>query len=435
MDTSNGTAANASYTPIPGVGVTNTRRWVVMWLLFIASIINYLDRTTISFALPVISHDLHLGPEAKGVLLSAFFWSYTVMQIPIGLMSDRMNLLWVYSGAFALWSVAQGLTGLAGSLVILILLRVMLGFGESIYLPGGTRIVSLLFRPSERGLPSGFFDSGTRFGLVVGGLGIPWLLVRYGWRDAFVFVGVLGLLWLVPWYLAFPSKLGQRKEAPPVPSGSQPRRRFKLAHFDRNLLGVCLGFFCFDYFWYLMLTWLPDYLYEARHLSIIKAGIFSAMPYAVFGACEPLGGWVADRLISRGWDETRTRKGIITFGFMFGLLMIPAALAQIAEVAVGLIIGAGFVGLATANLLVMVQVCAPHDEVGVWTGFLNFAGNIGGITAPLATGILIAKTGSFISGFVLGPVLLLSGLLAYWFVVGKLESRQDTPDVVIAEPG
>ena len=425
MDPSNGTTANAQYASVGRFGVSNTRRWVVMWLLFIASVINYLDRATISFALPLISQDLHLGFESKGVLLSAFFWSYTLMQIPIGLIADRVNLLWVYAGAFALWSLAQGLTGLAGSLVVLILLRIVLGIGESIYLPGGTKIVSVLFGPSERGLPSGLFDAGTRFGLVVGGVCIPLLLVRFGWRDSFVFVGILGLLWLIPWFIAFPSRLAKLKESRPERSSEQARPRFKLAHFDRNLLGVCLGFFCFDYFWYLMLTWLPDYLYQARHLSIIKAGLFSAMPYAVFGVCQPLGGWVADRLIRRGWDETRTRKGMITFGFMFGLLMIPAAFAHSATVAVALIVGAGFVGLSTANQLVIVQFCAPSDEVGVWTGFLNFAGNIGGVAAPLITGFLAAWTRSFVAAFVLGPVLLVSGLLAYWFIVGQIGTRQN----------
>lgn len=406
---------------------------MVMWLLFIASIINYLDRATISFALPMISHDLHLGPESKGVLLSAFFWSYTLMQVPIGLIADRMNLLWVYAGAFALWSLAQGLTGLAGSLLVLILLRILLGFGESIYLPGGTKIVSLLFGRFERGLPSGFFDAGTRFGLVVGGVGIPWLLVHYGWRDSFVLVGVLGLLWLAPWFIAFPSKLARARENEAARSSQKSKPGFRVAHFDRNLLGVCLGFFCFDYFWYLMLTWLPDYLYEARHLSIIKAGLFSALPYAVFGVCQPLGGWVADRLISRGWDETRTRKTMITIGFIFGLLMIPAAITESASVAVGLIVGAGLVGLSTANQLVILQSCAPHDEVGVWTGFLNFAGNIGGVAAPLITGFLIAWTGSFVAGFVLGPALLVSGSLAYWFIVGRLGTSQTPPAGVGAE--
>ena len=395
----------------------------MVWLLFVASVINYMDRATISFALPLISHDLHLGPETQGVLLSAFFWSYTVMQVPIGLMVDRLNLLWVYVGAFALWSLAQGLTGLAGSLVVLILLRIMLGIGESIYLPGGIRIVSRLFGPVERGLPTGLFDFGTRTGLVVEGILVPWMLVHFGWRDTFVFIGVTAFLWLIPWLMAFPSEVAKRRESPP----RQPaRRRFRLAHFNRNLLGICLGFFCFDYFWYLMLTWLPDYLYEARHMSIMRAGIYAAVPYAVFGISEPVGGWIADRLIRRGWDETRTRKGIISFAFMFGLLIIPAALARTAETAVALIVCAGLVGLSSANLLVLLQSCAPPDEIGVWTGFENFAGNIGGIAAPLVTGILIAWTGSFLPAFILAPTVLVSGLLSYWFVVGKLEPP--TPD-------
>src|SRR5947207_10064 len=129
------------------------RRWIIVGLLFTASLINYFDRATLSFALPLISKTLRLGPEAKGVLLSAFFWSYALMQIPMGLCADRLNLRWLYAGAFVLWSVAQGLTGFATTLGMLIFFRVILGIGEAIYLPGGTKIVSLLFSPSERGLP------------------------------------------------------------------------------------------------------------------------------------------------------------------------------------------------------------------------------------------------------------------------------------------
>ncbi|MCL5005010.1 MAG: MFS transporter [Acidobacteria bacterium] len=426
MDSSGVTRTNFELIGTGPAGVTNARRWAVVWLLFAASLINYLDRATISFALPLISLDLHLGPETKGLLLSAFFWSYTAMQVPIGLIVDRLNLLWVYAGAFALWSLAQGLTGLAGTLGVLILLRILLGTGESIYLPGGLRIVSRLFGPSERGLPSGLFDFGTRTGLVFEGIIIPWLLVHFGWRDTFVFVGLTAFLWLIPWFAVFPQKVAKRSEKPPLP---QTRRRMRIAHFNRNLLGICLGFFCFDYFWYLMLTWLPDYLYEARHLSIMKAGIYAAIPYAVFGLSEPVGGWISDRLVRRGWDETRTRKGIISFAFMFGLLIIPAAMARTAGTAVILIVCAGLVGLASANLLVMLQSCAPPDEVGVWTGFQNMAGNIGGIAAPLITGFLIEWTGSFLSAFILAPALLISGQLAFWFIVGKLEPP--APDEVL----
>ena len=130
--------------------VSNQRRWSIVGLLFTASVINYLDRAAISFALPLISRDFHLTPETKGLLLSSFFWSYALMQVPIGWCADRFNLRWLYAGAFALWSLAQGLTGLAESLAVLIGFRILLGVGESIYLPGGTKIVSVLFSGRAR---------------------------------------------------------------------------------------------------------------------------------------------------------------------------------------------------------------------------------------------------------------------------------------------
>lgn len=178
-----------------------------MGLLFTASMINYMDRATISIALPLISKDLALGPAAKGMLLSAFFWSYALMQIPIGFLADRANLRWLYAGAFVLWSIAQGLTGLAGGLGALIAVRILLGIGESIYLPGGTKIVSLLFSSRERGLPCGLFDMGTRTGLVIDGILIPWLIVHYGWRRMFMIVGFSALVWLLPWLLVMKNRI------------------------------------------------------------------------------------------------------------------------------------------------------------------------------------------------------------------------------------
>jgi MFS transporter, ACS family, D-galactonate transporter len=446
----------------PALVVTNTRRWTIVGLLFTASLINYLDRATISFALPLISHDLGLGLQAKGFLLSAFFLSYSYMQIPIGWCADRLDLRWVYAGAFALWSLAQGLTGFAGSLLVLVLMRIVLGIGESIYLPGGTKIVSVLFSKKERGLPSGIFDFGTRTGLVMEGVLIPWLLVHLGWRKTFALVGFTALLWLIPWLKALPRNINAMRERDPnqqrswlrefgavllfaatmfafplmtllawlgvgrakeVQASAPVRTFFRLLGRlrNRNLIGICLGFFCFDYYWYLYLTWLPDYLAEVRHLSLMKMGVYAAIPYLVFGISEPIGGWIADRLIRHGWDETRTRKGIVTLAFLTSFCLIPATRVASAESALLLIIGGSLVGLATGNLLVILQSCAPHEEIGVWTGFENFSGNIGGVLAPSLTGILAAKTGSFFAAFAVGPVLLMVGLFAYWFIVGELE--------------
>ena len=397
--------------------VSNRCRWSVVFLLFLGSLINYLDRGTVSMALPLIARDLALGPADKGLLLSSFFVSYALMQVPIGWCADRYNLRWLYMAAFILWSLAQGLTGLATGFAALIAFRILLGIGESIYLPGGTKIVSLLFDHRERGLPCGLFDAGTSAGLVLRGVFIPWLLMRYGWRTTFVLLGFPALVWLIPWLAVAPRRL----------SGPQTNRHWRLPTLDRNLLGICLGFFCFDYYWYLVATWLPDYLVTVRHLTILRAGLYSSLSPLIYCLSEPLGGWIGDRLIQRGWDETRTRKGMVTVAFLTGLMLVPVALVDTTAKAVLLIMGASLIGLGTGNLLAILQSCAPPAEVGVWIGVENCAGNIGGVFAPLAMGLLIRYTGSYFPGFTLAVGVLLSGLLAYWFVVGELKTAARHP--------
>ena len=250
------------------------------------------------------------------------------MQLPIGWCVDHWDLRWLYAGLFALWSIACGFTGFAGSLLVLILVRTTLGVGESIYLPGGTKIVSMLFRSDERGFPCGLFESATRLGVATGAPMLAALILIYGWRRMFALVGFAALIWVPVWLVAAPRNFrGARRE----PGNSHAGR----IHLNRNLLGICLGFFCLDYYWYLIVAWLPDYLVTSRHLAVVRAGFYAALPYLVYGACQLLGGWISDVLIrSRGWNETRTRKGVLTIAFLCGLFLIPAALARSAEVSV-----------------------------------------------------------------------------------------------------
>jgi nitrate/nitrite transporter NarK len=192
---------------------------------------------------------------------------------------------------------------------------------------------------------------------------------------------------------------------------------------SRNLLGICLGFFCFDYYWYVLVTWLPDYLVTVRQLSIVQAGFYASLAFFTFGIAEPIGGWIADSLIRHGRDETSTRKGIVTIAFTMGIFLIPAMRTAHTGVAIGLLIAASLVGLATGNLLAILQSCAPSEGVGIWTGAENFAGNLAGIVAPLAVGFLITSHGSYVLGFLLASIILLAGLAAYWFVIGDLKPR------------
>jgi MFS family permease len=399
---------------------SNKRRWTIIILLFAASLINYLDRAAISFALPLISKEFQLTSQSKGLLLSSFFWSYALMQIPIGWCADRFNLRWLYAGAFMIWSAAQGLTGLAGSFSTLLIFRILLGIGESIYLPGGTRIVSLLFSPKERGLPSGLFDFGTRTGLVLEGIMVPWLLIHLGWRQTFLILGCTAFVWLAPWFRVFPRHL-QSNTNVGSPGGRAQSVFRTLA--NRNLLGICLGFFCFDYYWYVLVTWLPDYLVNVRQFTIVQAGFYASLVFFTFGIAEPIGGWIADTLIRQGWDETATRKGIVTVAFSMGVFLIATMRTAHNGIAIGLLIGASLVGLATGNLLAILQSCAPAEAVGIWTGAENFAGNLAGIIAPLAVGFLITSFGSYAPGFELASIVLLLGMLAYWLVVGDLKPQ------------
>ena len=403
----------------PSAAFSPGRRWVLVGLLFAAALINYLDRATISVALPRISRELLLGPTAKGVLLSAFFWSYALMQVPIGWLADRVSLRWLYAALFALWSLACGFTGLAGSLAVLILLRIVLGIGESIYLPGSVKFISVAFSSQERGLPTAIFDSGVRAGLAIGAPLVAWLVSRHGWRNMFMLVGFTALAWVLPWVLAFPARPDSCGDERP-PAAPPPATR-KTLTFNRNLLGAAAGFFCFGYYNYLLVTWLPDYLVEVRHLTLLKAGFLAAIPYAAWAVAEVAGGWASDRLVRHGWNETRVRKGMITVGFATGLMLIPAALVGNLTASIILLAGGSLVGMSCPNILVVFQACAPRDEVGMWMGFGNFVGNIGGVLSPLLTGILISRTGSFVPGFALAPAILVAGLLAFWLIVGDLK--------------
>jgi nitrate/nitrite transporter NarK len=228
---------------------------------------------------------------------------------------------------------------------------------------------------------------------------------------------------MVPWFWVFPRQLQPvNKPVASAPSGISSPIRWS-ALLNRNLLGICLGFFCFDYYWYVLVTWLPDYLVTVRRLSIVQAGFYASLVFFTFGVAEPIGGWIADNLIGRGWDETGTRKGIVTAAFFMGLLLMTAMRTSDTRMAIGLLMGASLVGLSTGNLITILQCCAPLEIVGIWTGAENFAGNLAGIIAPLAVGVLIRRSGSYVPGFELASIVLLVGLLAYWFVVGKL-----TPD-------
>jgi MFS family permease len=397
-----------------------------VWLLFAASLINYFDRQTLAYAMPLLAKEFNLDALKQGVVISAFFWTYTYLQIPIGFCADRFNLRWLYAGAFVIWSVAQGLTGFAGSFAMLIACRMLLGVGESIYLVGGTKTVSLFFPLSQRALPCGIFDAGTRTGLVLEGIIIGGLLAAFGWRPVFIVVGFAALIWLLPWFLATPAQMRDTSRSAERPKFTW--KEFKTLLRSRDLLGVLLGFFCFDYYWYFLINWLPSYFVNIHGVTIQEAGIRASVPFMVFGVCQPLGGWIADHLVRRGWETAHARKVIISIAFLSGLLIIPAAYVQDKNLSLALITGGMVVGLSAANQLVLLQGCTPPKDIGLAVGVYNFVGNLAGKVQPLVTGAVIKLNGgSYTTAFIVAAVMLAASTLSYWFIVGPMREPRHAP--------
>ena len=389
-------------------------RWTLVTLIATASFINYLDRGSLAVALPVISTDLHLSPVAQGAAQSAFFWTYTAMQIPMGRIVDRFNIKLVYGALFAIWSLAAAATGLATGLWTLIIARIFLGIGESVYLPGGLKVVSLHFNSEETAWPAGLFDLGTKLGLAFGTAIDVWLLVRYGWRSLFFRTGLLGLLWLIPWAMFYP---------PHRPAATVDARvDWRALLRNRPLLGICIGFFCWDYFWYFLILWLPTYLITVRHLSMPKIALFGGLPYLIFAAAEAIGGLSAGALIRRGFGLSRVTKGYVTVGFLIGLLIIPAAIVDSTAASIALLLASSFAGIGLGCLISFPKICARHGEVALWVGIMNAAGNLGGVIAPLVTGIVVQKTGSYVPAFLTAAIVLVVGVIAYTVIVPPLEN-------------
>jgi MFS family permease len=410
-------ASDAERQAGPSPPFEGTSRWTLVALISTASFINYLDRGSLSVALPAISRELGLDPVHQGAALSAFFWTYTAMQIPMGRIVDRYDIKVVYAAAFALWSLAAAGTGLATGLWSLIAARVLLGIGESVYLPGGLKVVSLHFRSEETAWPAGLFDLGTKVGLAIGTAVDVWLLVRYGWRSLFFRTGLFGLLWLIPWMMFYPSS---RRAAAAKPAPIDWRALMG----NRALLGICLGFFCWDYFWYFLISWLPTYLITVRHLSMPKIAIFGALPFLIFAAAEGMGGWMAGTMIGNGAGLSKVTKGYVAAGFAIGLLIIPAALVESASASIGLLLAASLAGIGCGSLISIPKMCARHDEVALWVGIMNAAGNLAGVIAPFVTGVLVQRTGSYVPAFLLVSVVLLVGIVAYTVVVPPLEPAE-----------
>jgi MFS transporter, ACS family, D-galactonate transporter len=383
-------------------------RWLVVALLTLGVIIAYTDRINLSAALPAIRASFPLTAAASGLLLSAFFWAYTLLQTPAGWVVDRFGLKWPYAAGMFLWSVASAATALVSSLHGLIFLRMVLGIGEAIVIPASMRYIRENFAERERGLPMGILMSGTKYGPAIGAPITTYLVLGFGWRWMFAINGAFCVLWLVPWLFLVRNDRG----TVPVTQAQDGGLSVSWgAIFGTPIIwGTCLATFCYMYFVYFCMTWMPTYFKERFGLSLAASSWFTFMSFAGTGTIAILAGWAADRLIARGRNAVTVRKAFTIAGF--GAFSHSTAVTLFLAV-----FSLSGLGLATANYWALTQTLTPRSASARVAGIQNTAANIAGIAAPWITGLLVQKTGNFNAPLVAVGFWLLIGIGCYLFLV------------------
>ncbi len=357
-----------------------------------------------------------LSDTDRGVLNSAFFWAYAVLQIPAGWLVDRYGVKWPYALGFLFWCLASAGTALLSTVAQLITLRILVGIGESVVAPASYRWIRLNFVERERGLAVGLYMTGTKIGPAIGTPLTAWLIIRHDWRTMFMLVGIGGLIWLIPWLLLVkdrnraPRRADSQAAAKPVPFG--------VVLTSPVTCGTVIATFSYMYFVFFCMTWMPAYFMERRNLSLSQMGMFTFFSFGGMAVVAALAGWAADLMIRRGGNPVTVRKWFTIVGF--GIACTELIGAQSSSVTVALtfsIVSLSGLGLATANYWALTQTLIPASAIGRISGVQNCAASIAGIVAPILTGWLKQKTGSYEAPMLACYVFLVIGVLSYLIMV------------------
>jgi MFS transporter, ACS family, D-galactonate transporter len=404
------------------VGRAAERVWIV-GLLVTAMIFCYAQRGTLSVAAPFLIQDLGISRTTMGVMLSAFSWCYAFMQVPAGWLVDRFGVRRAYAFGFALWSAACALTGAIQHVAAMLAFRILVGVGQSVAFPASAHTVANWFQVRQRGTIIGAYLTGVRLGQALVNVVGVWLILRYGWRIFFLIVGLVPLVWLVPWLRILKScERAAPQSAIPVSSGAGPftfANSFGLLR-HRSVLGTFLGFAGYDYVWFVFVYWLPGYLVLERGFTPAEMSFYASVPFLIMSVVIVLSGIASDRLVARGLNEVRVRQVFLSVGLGVACCIVPAGLVADNDTAVTLlIVSLAGIGIAAPNTWAITQAVCSKRLVGTVSGIQNFGGNLGGIVAPLATGLIADVTGSFALALTICGVLLVGSALAYCLLVNE----------------
>jgi len=428
-------SGNTSTAVSSGIEKKTNVRYVILAMLFLVTMINYLDRSSLGIASPVMKEELAFDAVKLGFAFSAFNWAYTIFNIPGGWLLDRYGAKKVYGIALLIWSVATFYQGFISTLVSLFVLRFLVGVAEAPSFPGNSRLATMWFPQHERGRAVSIYNSAQYFGLALFTPVMAWILHEYGWRHVFWVAGGAGVITAFFWFKIVREPYNHPKvnqaEIEYINSGGglaneEKKIKIKRSHIrllltNRQMVGIYIGQYSLNTIVWFFLTWFPTYLVEEKGLSLIETGFAASVPYigAFFGGI--FGGIISDLLLKKGKTLSIARKTPIVIGFLLSSIIVLANFTQNVFLII-LIMSIAFFAKGMAGLTwSLVGDMAPKELIGLTSGIFNTFGNAAGIVTPIVIGYILDKTNSFSGALVFISIMLLIGALSYIFIVNKPE--------------
>nr|WP_314582151.1 MFS transporter [uncultured Pseudomonas sp.] len=415
--------------------LSSHRRWFMLSLLLIATIINYVDRVNISIAAPFMAKDLGLDKVQMGLIFSAFAWTYAFALVPAGFIADRFGSRLTYGASLISWSAVTVCQGMAGGFASLFGLRLAIGAMEAPAFPANSRAVTVWFPARERGMASSIYVCGQYLGTALFTGLLLWLATTYDWRHVFYSTGIVGILFGIAWLYLYRDPLNCKKvskqELDYIEAGgglvksSKDKNKFKWAQIAellkyRQVWAICLGKFASTSALYFFLTWFPTYLIEERHLTMVKVGIFAVLPFIGATVGVLLAGFIADWMIRRGVSLSFARKLPLVVGSALGMSIMLVNFTDSNELCIALLTIAFFAqGIASASWAAVSEI-APKELIGLTGGITSLAANIGGIVTPIVIGQILHLTGNFAWAFWFIGGMACMGTLSYSLLLGRI---------------
>jgi ACS family D-galactonate transporter-like MFS transporter len=420
--------------PVASASRPTRARFLVIALVTAGTMINYLDRTVISVAAPLLSKDLGLNAALMGLAFSAFSWTYAASQIPGGILLDRLGVRLTYFWSVTLWSFCTIIQGFTTGLASLVGARLALGIAEAPAFPCNSRVLSTWFPQAERARATGAYSIGQYFGLAFLSPLLFWIASTLGWRMLLILVGCVGLgfaaLWMTLYRDPHESKRVNQAELDYIAAGggladaqtSTPFNWRNIAWLlkQRQILGASIGQFASNATLVFFLTWFPTYLATERQIAWIKVGFAAILPFIAATAGVVSGGYLSDFLLRRTGSANIARKLPVVSGLILASTIVAANFLA-SDALVIAVMSLAFFGQGMCNLgWTLLTDVAPKQLIGLTGGVFNLCANLAGIVTPLVIGIVVATTGSFAWALGFIALLAVTGVLSYVFLLGDV---------------